>query len=46
MRVFVEATLLELPRVLINGGQRGFLVSIEPKVLLELLQAQPVAAAL
>jgi len=46
MPVFVEATVLALPRIWINGGRRGFLVSIEPRVLVELLQAQPVHCAL
>jgi Cys-tRNA(Pro) deacylase len=46
MRVVVEASVLELPRVLINGGQRGFLIGIDPKVLVELVQAQPVQVGL
>jgi Cys-tRNA(Pro) deacylase len=45
MRVVVEASVLELPRVLINGGQRGFLIGIDPKVLVSLVQAQPVQVA-
>jgi Cys-tRNA(Pro) deacylase len=45
MRVVVEASVLELPRVLINGGQRGFLVGIDPKVLVSLIQAQAVQVA-
>ena len=44
--VWVEHTVLELPRILINGGRRGFLVGIEPRVLTELLGAKPVACAL
>jgi len=44
--VFVEATVLELPRILINGGRRGFLVGIEPRLLVELLGATPVRCAL
>lgn len=44
--VFAEATVLELPRILINGGRRGFLVGIEPRVLVELLGATPVRCAL
>jgi hypothetical protein len=31
--------------VLINGGQRGFLIGIDPKVLVSLVQAQPVQVA-
>jgi Cys-tRNA(Pro) deacylase len=46
MPVYVEATVLELPRILINGGQRGYLVGITPQVLVQLLQARPVRCAL
>jgi prolyl-tRNA editing enzyme YbaK/EbsC (Cys-tRNA(Pro) deacylase) len=35
-----------LPKIWINGGRRGFLVSIEPRVLVDLLRAQPVNCAL
>ncbi|RQO57351.1 Cys-tRNA(Pro) deacylase [Paucibacter sp. KBW04] len=45
MPVFVEASILELPRICINGGRRGFLVGIEPKLLTELLAARPVHCA-
>jgi Cys-tRNA(Pro) deacylase len=46
MPVYVEATVLELPRVCINGGRRGFLVGIDPVVLTSLLGARPVRCAL
>ena len=46
MPVYVEASILELPRIYINGGRRGFLVSLAPQVLLDLLQAKPVQCAL
>ena len=46
MPVYVEATVLELPRVLINGGRRGYLVGIAPAVLVQLLGARPVHCAL
>jgi Cys-tRNA(Pro) deacylase len=46
MRVFVEASVLELPRIFINGGRRGYLVGIAPQVLLQPLGAQPVRCAL
>ena len=45
MRVFVEASVLELPRIFINGGRRGYLVGIEPRVLSEHLGARPVRCA-
>lgn len=44
--VYVERGVLELPRIWINGGRRGYLVGMEPRVLTELLQAVPVDCAL
>ena len=46
MPVYVEASILELPRIYINGGRRGFLVSLAPQVLMDLLKAKPVQCAL
>ena len=46
MPVYVEATVLELPRILINGGRRGYLIGIEPKVLTSVVAAIPVNCAL
>lgn len=46
MPVYVEASILELPRIYINGGRRGFLVSLAPQVLLDLLKVKPVHCAL
>ena len=46
MRVFVEATVLALPRIFINGGRRGYLVGIEPRVLTDALGATPVICAI
>ena len=45
MPVWVEAGVLALPRILINGGRRGFLVGIAPAVLADPLGAQPVECA-
>ncbi len=45
MPVFVESSILDLPRICINGGRRGYLVGIEPRVLTELLDARPVQCA-
>ena len=45
MRVFVEASVLTLPRIYINGGRRGYLVGIEPRVLTERLGARAVQCA-
>jgi Cys-tRNA(Pro) deacylase len=46
MPVYIEATILELPRILINGGRRGYLVGIDPQVCVQLLGATPVSWAL
>ena len=46
MPVYVEQSILDLPRIYINGGRRGFLVSLAPRVLLDLLKAKPVQCAL
>jgi Cys-tRNA(Pro) deacylase len=43
--VYVERTIFELPQIYINGGKRGFLVAIEPKILRELLSAEEVEVA-
>ena len=46
MPVFIEASILALPRICINGGRRGYLVGIDPQVCVQLLGAQPVHCAL
>ena len=46
MPVFVEASVLELPRIWINGGRRGYLVGLAPTVLSTVLGARPVRCAL
>ena len=42
--VYVERTILDLPRIFINGGKRGFQVEISPAAL-KALDAQPVSVA-
>jgi Cys-tRNA(Pro) deacylase len=46
MPVVVEASVLGLPLILINGGRRGYLVGLPPAVLVDVLGARPVACAL
>jgi Cys-tRNA(Pro) deacylase len=46
MPVYVQASVLALPRICINGGRRGFLVGLEPAVLSALLGATPVDCAI
>ncbi len=43
--VYVERTIFALPKIYINGGKRGFLVEIEPRVLRELLPVEEVNVA-
>ena len=38
MTVCVERGVLDLPRIYVNGGSRGFLVGIEPQDLVRLLE--------
>jgi len=44
--VYVEATVLSLPRIWINGGAKGFLIALAPSVLVEVLNATPVNVAI
>ncbi len=46
MPVYVEATVLALEKIYINGGRRGYLVSLDPKLLTTLVDAKPVECAL
>ena len=46
MPVYVEASVLALPRILINGGRRGFLLGIDPAVLASAVGATAVQCAL
>ena len=46
MPVYIEQTILELPRIAINGGRRGYLIGIEPQVCVQLLAAKPVLCAI
>ncbi len=45
MPVFVERSILDLPRIYVNGGSRGFLVGISPKDLMKILAPTPVEVA-
>jgi Cys-tRNA(Pro) deacylase len=46
MPVYVEQTVLDLPLIYINGGRRGYLISLAPVVLTQVLAAQAVHCAL
>lgn len=42
MPVYVEKSILMLEKIYINGGKRGFLIEIDPKVLLDLPRVEEV----
>jgi Cys-tRNA(Pro) deacylase len=44
--VYVESTIFTLPKIYINGGKRGFLVSITPAALRTALHPTEVTAAI
>lgn len=46
MPVFVERTILELPRLWINGGSRGFLLEMAPEDLAAALRPAAVSVAI
>jgi Cys-tRNA(Pro) deacylase len=46
MPIYVERSVLDLPRIFVNGGSRGFLVGVAPKELSALLSATPVDVAI
>ncbi|HSN19670.1 MAG TPA: Cys-tRNA(Pro) deacylase [Usitatibacter sp.] len=46
MPVYLERTVLDLPRIYINGGRRGYLLGMEPQVLVRVLSPVLVDVAL
>lgn len=38
MLTYIEETILDLPKIFINGGKRGYLVGIDPQELVRLLK--------
>lgn len=44
--VYVEATILDLETIYINGGRRGYLVALDPRLAAQLVHATPVSCAL
>ena len=46
MPVYIEESILSLPRIAINGGRRGYLIGLEPLVCVRLLDATLVCCAL
>ena len=45
MPVYVERSILDLERIYINGGRRGYLVGIDPKELGRVLRIEVVEVA-
>jgi Cys-tRNA(Pro) deacylase len=46
MPIYVERTVLGLPKIYINGGRRGFLVGIDPRELVRVVKAVEVEVGL
>ena len=46
MPVWIEQDILDLPRIAINGGRRGYLIGIDPQACVALLHARPVRCAI
>jgi len=46
MPIYMEGTILELPKIYINGGRRGFLVGIRPGDVARILSAVPLRVAI
>jgi Cys-tRNA(Pro) deacylase len=46
LRVFVEASILDLPRIYINAGKRGYLAEMSPADLNKVLNPTPVNVAI
>jgi Cys-tRNA(Pro) deacylase len=44
--VYAERTIFDLPKIYINGGKRGFLVSLDPQTLKAVLPVHEVAVAI
>jgi Cys-tRNA(Pro) deacylase len=46
MPIYMEGTILDLPKIYINGGRRGFLVGIHPGDVARILSAVPLRVAI
>ncbi|HTK26798.1 MAG TPA: Cys-tRNA(Pro) deacylase [Pyrinomonadaceae bacterium] len=45
MPIYAEKTMFNLEKIYINGGKRGFLVEIDPKILKTVLQVEEIEVA-
>ncbi|MBP1749820.1 MAG: rane protein [Deltaproteobacteria bacterium] len=46
MPVYMEETVLELPKIYINAGRRGYLIAMDPHDIVKTLKAVPVHVAI
>ena len=46
MPIYIEKSIFDLSEIYVNGGARGFLVCLPPRVLIDLLDAIPVSVAI
>ncbi len=46
MTIYIEESILELPKIFINGGKRGYLVGLEPEGLVRVLRPTLVTVAI
>jgi len=46
MPVYIERTIVDLPRIYINGGRRGYLVGMNPADIAKVLDTTPVDVAI
>ena len=46
MPVYAEKTIFELEMIYINGGKRGFLVEIDPRLLRNVLEIEEIEAGI
>jgi Cys-tRNA(Pro) deacylase len=44
--LYIEASILALPKIIINGGKRGFLVEIDPQQMKRVFEVTEVNAAI
>jgi Cys-tRNA(Pro) deacylase len=43
--LYIEVTILDLPRIYINGGRRGYIISMKSNELVRVLNPTPVSVA-
>jgi prolyl-tRNA editing enzyme YbaK/EbsC (Cys-tRNA(Pro) deacylase) len=46
LKVFVEASILDLPKIYINAGKKGLLTEMSPVDLARILNPTPVSVAI